>query len=249
MIFFYSHRVSRALSDLGIDSLIVNLDTVNKIKKFGEKEAFWPKETATFIYYILPDDMKPQGSEMKIKLWLLQGAIRSSVLYSIKQMISSNEFSLTRMIKNASLENLATAYSINIPNISKTRIESLVISVAQFIAKESINRSGRNIDDLSQNERFIAMLICLVASNHLTRLTNISFEMLSAIACVDLDIRKGADFAELIVNYNRMANSPSESRVLETIGKHVVKFTSTGDSRYLDKLSKLYVLLMSNIKS
>lgn len=247
MPLFYSYRVDKALSGLGVTSVIAELDTIKKLKIFGEKEDFWPKETAIFIYYVLPDDMKPHSSESIIKMWVDQGAVRAHILVSIKQMISQNEFSIAVSPSNT-LENLISVYSINVSENTEKRIESIVISLARFIAYESVRKSGRDIGRLSDDERYLAMLICLVASNHLTRITNLSFEMLSIIACLDLDERKGADFSELIDDYIQMANSPSESRVLQAIGNQVAHFVSTGDSHYLDKLSELYVLLIDQIK-
>ncbi len=248
MAFFYSYKVDRALSSLGVVSLIAELGTIKKLKTFGEKEDFWPKETAIFIYYTLPEDMKPQSSEAIIKLWLNQKLVRAHVLMSIKQMMSQNAPSLSTSSCN-SLENLISVYSINVYDNSEKRTESIIISVARFITQESVKRSGRNIVGLNDDERFLAMLICLVASNHLTKITNLSFEILSAVACLDFDKHKGADFGELIANYNRMVNSPSESYALEAIGNQVLQFVSTGDSLYLDKLGELYSLLVSRIKS
>lgn len=248
MALFYSYRVDRALSGLGIVSPITQLNTVKDIKNFGEKENFWPKESAVLIYFVLPDELKPRSSEDIIKLWVDQGAVRAHIMMSIKQMISQSEPGLKRLPIDT-LEDLISVYSVNVADHSEKRIESIVVALARFMAQESVKRSGGDLRNLNDDERYVAMLICFVATSHLARINELSFEILSAVACLPYDRHKGSEIGGLIADYNRMVKDPSESIVLDAIGGQVAQFVFTGDSRHLDNLGKMYGLLVSKIKS
>lgn len=133
------------------------------------------------------------------------------------------------------------------------KLEQEVISVSQWIGKQSVLRSMRDASSLDDDDRFIAMLIAFVASDHLTRLANISFEVNSVMTCLDLNHALGGDLApdaidELIETHNAMATDTDQAKILQAIGNQVASFLAGDYEESLNKLGKLFSLMRENVE-
>jgi len=151
-----------------------------------------------------------------------------------------------------SLDNILTTYSVQVVEDDEDKLVNEVIGVSKLIAEEAVKRSNKNLAQLPDDEIYTCMLIGFVSSDHISRLAQVSFELTSPIVLLQLEIHKSPEeigqlTSAVIHGHNRMAGNPSELKVLQAIGNQVSQFFSTADEKYLDKLSKLYTLMVNNL--
>jgi hypothetical protein len=153
-----------------------------------------------------------------------------------------------------SIEQIYTKYQL--PEISdsvKNKLEPEIIAIAQLLAKESVKRSGRTLNQLSDDESFTAMMFCFIASDYLTKRAELDFEVLSAVALTTLldainQKENTGLIAEVINSYNSMISSQNDSKLIIAIGSQVSKFFASNDDEYLDSLGRLFELMAVQLK-
>ena len=132
--------------------------------------------------------------------------------------------------------------------------EDEVVTVSIYIAEQAVKRSGKNIESLSDEETFVAMLIVLVSTNVLSAAANVSFELTGGVACTGLCLQVHPDktveeiatlVREVIDNHNKMATD--HSKIVEAIGTQTEKFFSTANDEYLSKQSELFQMLSKKL--
>jgi len=151
-----------------------------------------------------------------------------------------------------SLDRILSSYSVQVVENNEDKLVNEVIGVSKLIAEEAVKRSNRSLAQLTDDEMYICMLIAFVSSDHISKLSQVSFELTSTIACATLAIHKSPEEIgqltnEVIHGHTRMCGNPSELKVLLAIGNQVSQFFSTADEKYLDELAELYTLMTNNL--
>ncbi|WP_040820407.1 hypothetical protein [endosymbiont of Tevnia jerichonana] len=151
-----------------------------------------------------------------------------------------------------SLDKILSSYPVDILENSEDKLVNEVIAVSKLIAEEAVKRSGRTLSKLTDDEMYTCMLIAFVASDHVSRLAEVSFEVVSTVACAVLAVHRSPEEIgqltnEVINGHNQMASDPSQVKALQAIGNQVSKFFSTADETYLNKLAELYTLLVKHL--
>ena len=144
-----------------------------------------------------------------------------------------------------SLDKILSSYTVQVVDNDEDKLINEVIGISKLIAEEAVKRSNRSLVQLTDDEMYICMLIGFVASDHISRLAQVSFELTSTVTCAVLATHKSPEeigqlTSEVIHGHNRMGSNPSEVKVLQAIGNQVSQFFSTADEKYLEKLGELF---------
>jgi hypothetical protein len=146
------------------------------------------------------------------------------------------------------LKKLIESRGIDVVDGGSDQLSHEAIALAQYISAEALKRSGKSIKSAYEDEAFLAMLICMVATDYLSQQLELQFETLSSAACIPLcrNIRTDTAtelFKEVISEHNRMAQDKDDSQITLSIGSHVADFFNKNVDESLDKLSGLFNLL------
>jgi hypothetical protein len=153
-----------------------------------------------------------------------------------------------------SIEQIYAKYNLSrIDDSVKNKLEPEIVAIAQLIAKESVERSGRTLNQLNDDESFTAMIFCFIASDYLTKKAELNFEVLSAVALTTFletinQTEKTGLIAEVINSYNSMIAPENNLNMIMTIGSQISKFFASNEDEYLDSLGKSFELMVVNLK-
>jgi hypothetical protein len=153
-----------------------------------------------------------------------------------------------------SIENIYKKYRLSeIDNSVTNKLEAEVIAISKFIAMQAIKRTGRNLSQLSDDEKFVGAMVCLIATDALTNIVDLEFEHVSTVALFSLlsdetEENRSVLIDEVINNYNDMIASDNTVKLITGIGTQVSKFFANAEEENLNSLSKIFEVMLTDLK-
>ena len=143
------------------------------------------------------------------------------------------------------MDKILTSRAITVAPSDTNRLFKEAAEVTYFIISESLRRSGRPVDSLSDKERGVVGILTMVVCDHLSRVAAVSFEMTTAAVFLSLfSPAIEADAAgrllnESAENFNQLSRDPRTAHGIVQYGKLVAKFFDTNEDVYLKGLAAL----------
>jgi hypothetical protein len=123
--------------------------------------------------------------------------------------------------------------------------ELAIFAVSELVKKIVIHSNcDENLED--NDERFVVGIFCVVASNYISRVYAVSFEIVGAVSPINV-VPLGAEdeIPSYINSYNLMSQ---QGRVIEAIGTSIAKWVNEPSDDKFSSLVKLFDLLLEHAR-
>ena len=137
---------------------------------------------------------------------------------------------------------------IKLENINSNQ-EFCIKSTVAFV-RYIIDKYGTEIKNADDDDIITAGIFLFSISNHITRIVNSDFEIVSSITVLELfyenkDIKELSDYIPVIgETYNKTLQS---SKIIHAIDQNFVKFLNEEQISQFDKLIQIYEMCRNNI--
>jgi hypothetical protein len=131
------------------------------------------------------------------------------------------------------------------------RLEREVATIAKWLALQAIHRSSIGDGRLQGDDRLVAMIIALIATDYLSARAETKFEPAGLLACYSLSHELCGEieeerFGEATATFNSL--STQRAKVLAAVGNQIALFYTKQADESLKRLGELFDIMRKHLR-